>query len=401
MTTRRRLFQAAAALGTALVARPASSQAAGFPAFDFTHVGPTPPSADTLKQMVAAAMAKTKPNNGNRYVFGYTMWGGSSPFSQLNRQGLQALCDAAGIDLIVADNVWDPQRNIANAQTFALRHVDFVINSLLDIHFAGAVKHPLDQAGIPIISLDIPIPGTEWVGVNNAAAGFRSGTYLAQSAVAKWGRSQAQKANVVIASFRAVGPNGILRNMAEEAGIRSVLTGLPDAQVTWLDMTGTEDSGFERMNSLLGRLDAATPLLLTSFSDEQLAGALRAVSVAKRNDLTLACGMGGERLDVIASDPSFIGTVSFFPQDYANAAIPAALGILAGVPVPRSVFAYSTLVRPDTVCQIDPKLPCRPRPAWQAEDADIDPAAYKAFVASLYANPEFTGFHMLLPSATI
>jgi hypothetical protein len=70
------------------------------------------------------------------------------------------------------------------------------------------------------------------------------------------------------------------------------------------------------------------------------------------------------------------------------------------VPVPKSVFAYSTLVRPDTVCQIDPKLPCRGRPAWQAEDAAIDPAAYRAFVASLYANPEFTGFHMLLPSAT-
>jgi ABC-type sugar transport system substrate-binding protein len=398
MTTRRALLQGTAALGAALMARPAFAQSASFPAFDFAHIGPNPPSADLLKQMVAAAMAKTKPNNGSRYLFGYTMWGGSSPFSQLNRQGIQALCDAAGIDLIVADNVWDPQRNVANAQTFALRHVDFVINSLLDIHFAAAVKHPLDQAGIPIISLDIPIPGTEWVGVNNAAAGFRSGTYLAQSAVAKWGLPAAMQANVVVASFRAVGPNGILRNMSEEAGIRAVLKGIPDSQVIWLDMTGTEDSGFERMNSLLGRLDPSKPLLLTSFSDEQLAGALRAVSVAGRNDKTLACGMGGERLDVIGSDPSFIGTVSFFPRGYANAAIPAALGILAGVPVPKSVFAYSELVKPDTVCQIDPKVPCRPRPGWQAEDASVDAAAYKAFVASLYGNPEFSGFHMLLPA---
>jgi ABC-type sugar transport system substrate-binding protein len=397
MTTRRRFVHTAALLGATLTIRPALAQAVTFPVFDFANIGPTPPSATTLKQMVAAAMVKTKPRNGNRYIFGYTMWGGSSPFSQLNRQGIQALCDAAGIDLVVADNVWDPQRNVANAQTFALRQVDFVINSLLDIHFAAAVKQPLDRAGIPIISLDIPIPGTEWVGVNNAAAGFRSGTYLAQSAVAKWGRPRAIQSNVVVASFRAVGPNGILRNMAEEAGIRSVLKNLPDGQVTWLDMTGTEESGFERMNSLLSRLDPAKPILLTSFSDEQLAGALRAVSVARRNDMMLACGMGGERLDAIASDPSFIGTVSFFPREYAAAAIPTALGILAGVAVPKSVFAYTDLVRPDTVCKIDPKLICRPRPDWQAADASINVADYRAFVASLYTNPEFSGFHMLLP----
>jgi ribose transport system substrate-binding protein len=162
-------------------------------------------------------------------------------------------------------------------------------------------------------------------------------------------------------------------------------------------MTGTADSGFERMNSVLGRLDPSKPILLTSFSDEQLAGALRAVSVAGRNDKTLACGMGGERLDVIATDPSFIGTVSFFPQDYANAAVPAALAILAGVPVPKSVFAYSELVRPDTVCKIDPKLPCRPRPSWQSDDAAVDPDAYKAYVTGLYKNPEFANFRMLLP----
>jgi hypothetical protein len=40
--------------------------------------------------------------------------------------------------------------------------------ALLDIHFAAAVKQPVNKAGIPIISLDIPVPGTDWVGVNSA-----------------------------------------------------------------------------------------------------------------------------------------------------------------------------------------------------------------------------------------
>jgi ribose transport system substrate-binding protein len=388
----------AATLGTCVVgAGVRRAGAAAFQGVDLARIGPNPPAADQLRAMVAAAMAKTPPRSGGKYIFGYTMWGGSSPFSQLNRTGLQSLCDQAGIDLLVADNEWQPQRNVANAQSFAIRHVDFVINSLLDIQFASAVRQPLAAAGIPIISLDIPIPGTEWVGVNNARAGFIAGTYLAQSAVRRWGAEKAAKANLVIAAFPLVGPNGLLRNLAQEMGARSVLTGLAKPQVTWLDMTGTAESGFAQMNSLLGRLDPAAPLLIASFSDEQLAGALKAVANARRSDMALAVGMGGERLDAVASDPSFIATMSFFPKGYANAAIPTALAMLAGETVPPSVFAYYDLVKPDTVCDADPAQKCRARPDWQPEAAAVDEAAYQRFVAALYQRPDLANFHMLLP----
>ena len=394
MLNRRTLMATAA--GLALAGLPRFAQAAGFHGFDPADVGPDRPSADNLKAMVADAMKKTPPRNGKNYVFGYTMWGGSSPFSQLNKQGLQALCADAGIGLLVADNEWQPQRNVANAQAFALRQVDFVINSLLDIQFAQAVRAPLDAADIPLLALDIPVPGSEWVGVNNARAGFRAGTYLAQAAQRRWG-DKAAEAQVVIAAFPLVGPNGKLRNMAEEAGVRAVLKGLKKEQVTWLDMQGTADSGYAQMNNLIGRLDPTKPILIASFSDEQLAGALRAVQVAGRSDTTLAVGMGGERLDAVSTDPSFIGTVSFFPAGYADAAIPTALAILAGVNMPKSVFAYSNLVTPKTVCAVDPKLACRPMPAWQPEDATIDEGAYKSFVTALYADPTFANFKMLLP----
>lgn len=151
------------------------------------------------------------------------------------------------------------------------------------------------------------------------------------------------------------------------------------------------------MNNIIGRLDPAKPILIASFSDEQLAGALRAVQVAGRSDMTLAVGMGGERLDAVANDPAFIGTVSFFPAGYANAAIPTALMMLAGRPVPKSVFAYSDLVTPKTVCKVDPKLGCRDMPAWQPDDATIDEAGYQAYVKALYADPTFANFQMLLP----
>lgn len=107
--------------------------------------------------------------------------------------------------------------------------MDLVINSLLDIQFAGAVRKPLDDAGIPLLALDIPVPGSEWVGVNNARAGFRAGAYLGEAAAKRWG-AKANDAQVVIAAFPLVGPNGKLRNMSEEAGVRSVLKALRRAR---------------------------------------------------------------------------------------------------------------------------------------------------------------------------
>lgn len=395
MITRRTLLAAGTA-ALAATAMPRLAFADNWHGFNPYDVGPDRPTAEALKAMVAEAVKKTPPRNGKNYVFGYTMWGGSSPFSQLNKQGLEALSADAGIELRTADNEWQPQRNVANAQAFALRQVDFVINSLLDIQFAAAVRKPLDDAGIPLLALDIPVRGSEWVGVNNARAGFRAGTYIAQSALNRWG-DKANEAQVVIAAFPLVGPNGKLRNMSQEAGIRSVLKGLKKEQVTWLDMQGTADSGYSQMNNLLGRLDAAKPVLIASFSDEQLAGAVRAVQVAGRSDMTLAIGMGGERLDAVATDPSFIATMSFFPAGYANAAIPTALAMLAGVKVPESVFAYSNLVTPKTVCKVDPKLNCRAMPAWQPDEDTVDEAAYKAYVAALYKDPTFANFKMLLP----
>jgi len=367
-----------------------------FHGFDPGNVGAVSPSAESLRAMVAEAVKVTPPRNGKRYVFGYTMWGGSSPFSQLNRKGIEALTAQAGIDLITADNEWDPQRNVANAQTFAIRNVDYVINSLLDIQFAGAVRAPLDAAGIPLIALDIPVPGSKWTGVNNARAGFLAGTYLAQTALNRWG-DFARQAHLVIAAFPLVGPNGLLRNLSQEMGARAVID-FPDSKVTWLDMQGTAESGFAQMNTLLNRLDPDKPILIATFSDEQLAGALRAIQVAGRSDMTMAVGMGGERLDVVSSDPSLIGTLSFFPEYYAYAAIPAALMQLAGKTTPDSIFTYSALVTGKNVCKVDPANPCRQIADWQTEDASIDEAKYKSYVVSLHQHPSFADYKMLLPA---
>lgn len=372
-----------------------ATYAEDFHGFDPENVQAEAPDAAALQAMVAEAMAVTPPRNGEKYVFGYTMWGGNSPFSLLNKAGLEDLGDAAGIDILTADNEWDPNKNVANIETFATRNVDFVINSLLDVQFAPAVRAPLDEIGIQLVALDIPVPGSQWMGVDNARAGFRAGTYLAQSAVSRWGDA-ADDATLVIVAFPLVGPNGTLRNLAQQAGVASVLD-IPEDRIIWLETDATPEGGFAQMNNILSRLDPAKPLLIASFSDEVLAGALRSITIGGLDDMTLAVGMGGTLLDQVATDPTFIASMSFFPKGYANAAIPIALATLAGHELPGSIFAYSDLVTPAKTCVIDPETACGDMPDWLAQDAIIDEAAYRDFVAALHDDSYFEGFEMLLP----
>lgn len=371
------------------------TMAENFHGFDPEAIGPESPSAEALQAMVADALAVTPPRNGSHYVIGYTMWGGNSPFSLYNRRGLEALAELAGVDILTADNEWDPNRNVANVEAFATRDVDYVINSLLDVQFAPAVRAPLDAKGIPLIALDIPVPGSQWMGVDNARAGFRAGTYLAQAAKARWGAA-AGDATLVIVSFPLVGPNGRLRNEAQVAGVASVLD-LPKDRVIWLETDATQEGGFAQMNNILTRLDSDAPLLIAAFSDEVLSGVVRAVGIGGLSDSALAIGMGGEMLELIATDPVFIASMSFFPERYANAALPMALATLAGRDVPNSVFAYTNLVTRANVCEVNADLACSDLPGWMAEDAVIDEEAYARFVESLYANPYYEGFEVLLP----
>lgn len=111
----RRTMLAAGAAALGLAGMPGIALADDFHGFDPAKVGPVRPTTEALRAMVAEAMARTPPRNGKRYVFGYTMWGGSSPFSQLNRQGLEQLAADAGIDIVTSDNEWQPQRNVANS----------------------------------------------------------------------------------------------------------------------------------------------------------------------------------------------------------------------------------------------------------------------------------------------
>ncbi len=393
----KRTFKIAGALALSL-AFAQGAMAEDFFGFDPEKADGRAFDAAAIAKMVEAAEAVTPPRNGEKYVFAYTMWGGNSTFSNLNRVGIEAFAKQGGLDIIVADNEWNPQKNIANTQSFARRNVDFVFNSLLDVNLGPSVRAPLAEAGIRMMSFDIPVANEFWLGTNNARVGFKGGTHLANAAIARWGIEAVEQGYLVVSSFPVVGANGLIRNLGQEAGFRSLVPNLPDENVFWVDGKATPEGGFASMNDLKQRLDPKKPLMIVSFSDEQLAGALQAIHADGRSDMTMAVGMGGGRLDAVASDDSFIATVSVTPSLYANYALPAALMHLAGRELPAKIFIDDKLVTPANVCKFDTEQACSDLPKWQPKNEAYDEAAFANFVNDLYGRDDLKDFQVLLPS---
>ena len=101
-------------------------------------------SADDLNAMVTAAMEVTPPRNGENYVIGFANLQRDIPFCALVEQGILENAEAAGIEVVVADNRLDGATALTNAESFATRNVDFVIEFQTDAEFGAVIMNKMN-----------------------------------------------------------------------------------------------------------------------------------------------------------------------------------------------------------------------------------------------------------------
>lgn len=123
-------------------------------------------SADQLQAMVADAEAVTPPRNGEKYVIGFANLQRDITFGVVVEKGIQENADAAGIKLLIADNRLDGPTALANAQSFAQRNVDYVIEFQTDVNFGPTVMNVFNQDNVKVVAIDIPMPGATFFGAD-------------------------------------------------------------------------------------------------------------------------------------------------------------------------------------------------------------------------------------------
>ena len=365
-------------------------------AFDANNHDASMLSESELKAMVDAAMKVNPPKNGKNYVFGFANLQRDIAFCALVEEGILANAEAAGIEVLVTDNLLDGATAMANADSYITRNVDYVIEFQTDAAFGEMIMNKMNMNGIGVTAIDIPMPGAGFFGANNPKSGYIGGLHLASAAITKWGPDVGKDAYLVIGALPQSGAVVAMRSGGQEAGARAVLPEITDDRVIVYDAKQTLELSFQEMNNVIGRIPEGAPILITAINDQTATGALRAVQGANRGGDSIVVGMGVDELDTMMNEPEFIASVGYFPERYGNYLIPMALSNLANNPVDEVVLMNHVMVSPSNICDYYSDRNCRADDV--AAEWSFPQDSFSAHLAEVRADPGMKDVLNLIPS---
>lgn len=381
-------------LSLALMALLGSAMAEDFFGFDPTKFSGKQITADGFKKMVAAATKNRPPRNGKNYVIGFANLQRDIPFCILVENGIKRNAEAAGIELVIADNRLSGPTALQVAETFIQRNVDFVIEFQTDANFGAQIMQKMNAAKIPVVAIDIPMGEATFFGANNPYSGFVGGSYLAQAALVKWGAPKANAGYAVIGELPQSGVVPKMRTDGQVAGIKAILKNLPADHIIKIDTKNTLEESFKQMSNVLARIPPGSKIMAIAINDQSTKGMVQAVKAAGRQADLVAVGMGADELDTLVSEEQFVASVGFFPENYGNYLLPLTLMTLSGKTVPAGVLVQHVMVTPETICRYYTDRKCFSK--TQRIIYTFPTAEYNAFMDKLRKDPELKDFPALL-----
>jgi ribose transport system substrate-binding protein len=223
------------------------------------------------------------------YRVGYSQLSGDQRFSQKVTQGLIDAADKSRVELLVTDNRDSPEDAVKNAAWLISQKVDFVIEYEFHYRVGPVVANMFSKAGIPILAIDIPLPGAVYFGANNYAVGSVGGEALGRFAKENW-RGRVDR--VLLLEIPEAGPVPHARVIGTLDGMRSVLSKLNEKCLFRKDGKGTEIGGYLASRRLLRSMARREHLLIAAANDECARGAIRAVREAGREQITAIMAQG-------------------------------------------------------------------------------------------------------------
>ena len=282
-------------------------------------------------------------NGEERLRIGFASQDDASPFSMLVRQGLVQAATAANIELLLADNHNNGPTALANADYFIQERVDLVVEFNTDIGYNNVIMEHLQSAHIPVIAVDIPMPGATFVGVDNYRAGLMAGRLVGTYVSQLW-KGQIDK--VLSLGLPSSGPIPAARMQGQIDGLRESLA-VPDEHILHLDSKNTYEESHKVVTAILPTITSAQHIVIMGINDEVTMGALAAFADAGAIERVIAIGQGADqtaRQELQRPGSHMIGSVTSFPEHYGELIIATALLVLQGKQVPPAVYTHHMLV---------------------------------------------------------
>ena len=279
------------------------------------------------------------------------------PFTIAVENGIKEQLRRAGLDLgkgwISMDNVGDPEIGLKNAQIMLKRKPDFFIEFQWYPEVNNQVASMFGKARIPVLAIDVPVPGAAFMGVDNHGVALLAGHHMAKLIREKWGGWDGVDI-LVIDRLTTAGEaveqrsEGVVEALAEEIGIAP-----DDPKIVRFDMdTNAEEFEGWGMKKVLEAHPDAVKIALYGHNEPALKGMIAAMQSAGRwaPARKIAVSAGADEVGRRAIRDGLIdAAVAFFPERYGEYVVPAVCAALTGNPVPPAIYVENEVITRENI----------------------------------------------------
>jgi ribose transport system substrate-binding protein len=320
-------------------------------------------SAETLSALRATGVqislcgeyiteVSSDPPQGRRWRIGFANLTEKQEFAVSVRQSIErAAIDNGCIDLLLADNDARPDVALNNARRLIEAKVDLVIEYQQDEQTNNVIMDLFRSATVPVIAIDIPLPGATFFGADNYRAGRIGGDAAARWINEHW---MGKVDRVVCLEQPESGPVPAARIQGQIDGLCAKIPLACDC-VVHLSTRGDLEGSQLAATQALRNIPWGKYVLFIGINANSALGALAAVQTLDRQRHTAVISQnasGRIRRELIKHNPLLIGAVDYFPQNYGVKTVQLAQEILTGRPTPPAVYTDHLLITGENVMQI-------------------------------------------------
>lgn len=290
------------------------------------------------------------------YKIGFANLTEDIPFAVRVREGIEkAAQDAGNVELVIADNKLDGGTALANADNFITQGVQGVIEFQTDEKFGKAIMDKMKAKSIPVIAIDIPMPGASFFGVNNSVAGEMAGKGLGQWIKKNWG---GQVDTLMMLELPQSGPVPAARMKGQRDGLESVVGKIPESKIKHLDSKNTLEEARRLVTDALVTLPDAHHIAVVCINDDTAAGVVAAAQTSGRSkDIAVVAVDGSDRgrAEIRKAGSPHIGSTACFPEKYGEKIIPALIKAIDGKKLPAKLFTDHVFLTKDNIDKYYPQ----------------------------------------------
>jgi len=293
-----------------------------------------------------------------RYRIGFGNMTERMVFARQVRESLEKTARKLdNVELLLRDNDLNREKALENADWFVAQGADLVIEYQIDAQAANVIMDKFQRAGIPVIAVDIPLPGATFFGADNYRAGRMAGEALGHWIRQHWdGRVD----RLLRLECQRTGAIGAARLQGQLEGLESVVGPIPAERQIALDCPVIMEDVPRRVSNLVADIAPGEKVAIIAINDDAALGTIGVFERLGRRDSVSAVGQNLDLLGRAAlrhGSSSFIGSTSYLPEEYGERLLELALRLLRGEAVSPAVYVRHTFVTRETLDRFYPHEP--------------------------------------------